>query len=275
MKPIERIGVPSRQAFERYLKAGQPVVIRGLLDNCNAGKSWNPEYIAHVAGEREVPAVKIVNGDYANGETRKITVSRYLQHLTNEDPQSNNRLYLAEMSVNQHLPALLSDIEAPNHYFANLESAAAYCALYIGKSSFSQLHYHTHGSAMLNIVHGSKRVQLYPPSETTYLYPYPASSPRANMSRTTEAVPDPRKYPLFAKADCLDLVLHKGETLFIPIFWWHAITNPEDINVALVMFWSRKLWRRFPPSGLRAAYFYRLRKEVPALIKQASRRLTR
>lgn len=272
MNPIERIAIPGKQEFDRYLESGQPVIIKGLLENCNAGKLWNPDYIANIAGERLLPAVSIVNGDYANAETKQITVKDYLQHLAGEDQHSNTRLYLAEMSIRQHLPELLEDIESPDYFFAAKESASSHCALYIGKSSFSQLHHHTHGSALLNIIHGSKRVRLYAPSETKYLYPYPPSSPRANMSRTTEAVPDPEKFPLFSKADYADFVLEKGETLFIPMFWWHAITNPDEVNVALVMFWSRKFWRRLPPRGLRAAYYCRLKKEIPTVAQKVSRR---
>ncbi len=261
MDRIERIDAPSPEYFrENYLEPGRPVVLRGISKHWPASTKWSDDYLVDLVGDRTVNATRMINGNYVDSTNIDLSLREYVDALKSAS-ETDERLYLAELPIEEYLPELLDDIVIPT-YFDKTESSPR-CFLYMGQSVFSQMHYHIFGSALLSPIRGYKKVRLVAPDQTRYLYKYPWYSENGNMSRTTSLEPDPNTFPDFSKARFIDLELKAGESLFIPIYWWHAITN-EAFNVAVVIFWYEKMFNRLPPRDLAMDYLYDLFKESPA-----------
>jgi hypothetical protein len=263
---IEKIVAPNPEEFERrYRIPGRPVLITGVVDKWPAASLWNPDYLSSRVGKNQVPVAFMPKpGDYAGAVRKKMALAEYVAALS-QDGGGPGQPYLGEVSLEKFFPELLEQVQRPA-FVMNEEALNA--VLYFGRRQFSQLHYHPLGSATLCQVYGHKRVWLYPPEQTRYLYKYPWYSSNHNMSLTTSPVPDPYQFPNFSRAKRIELVIGPGELLFIPIYWWHAIQN-EELNVAVVFFWYRSTKSRWlPPPGMRAEYFAEIDRK---LLKRARR----
>jgi hypothetical protein len=262
---LERVEAPSQEEFERrFLKPGRPVLIKGVVDKWPASR-WNPDQLLSRVGSNQVPvSVMPRPGDYAGSVRRKMPLSEYVAALARA-PEGPGEIYLGEVPLAKFFPELLPDVQRPS-FFPQEEPLNA--VLYMGSRQFSQLHYHPQGSATLCQVYGHKRLWLYPPDQTPYLYKYPWYSDNSNMSLTTSPQPDPATFPKFGKARAIELVIGPGELLFIPIYWWHAVQN-EELNIAVVFFWYRSARSRWlPPPGMRAEYF----REIDRIVLSKARK---
>ena len=87
--------------------------------------------------------------------------------------------------------------------------------------SVSSLHYDcVHG--FLCQVYGTKRILLYSPDQEALVYPRRAF----NMFRACHTGPDRidyERYPMFRQARPVEVLLSPGETLFIPLGWFHCV----------------------------------------------------
>ena len=69
---------------------------------------------------------------------------------------------------------------------------------------------------------GRKRWRFISPLETPRLYNFNGVFSQVDLDR-----PDLARYPLFGEATVLDIVLEPGETVFLPLGWWHHVTSLE------------------------------------------------
>ncbi len=261
MDRIERVDAPSLDYFrEHYLEPGKPVILTGITDSWPASTKWSDEYLVDIAGDRALNVTRMRDSNYVGSTSVDLNLGEYIDALKSAS-KTDDRLYLAELPIEEYLPELLDDIVIPTYF--DLTESSPKCFLYVGQSVFSQLHYHIFGSALLSPIRGYKKVRLMAPDQTRFLYKYPWYSENGNMSKTTSLDPDPDTFPDFSEARFIDLELNAGESLFIPIYWWHAITN-EAFNIAVVIFWGEKLFNRMPPRDLAMDYLYDLVKESPS-----------
>ena len=86
---------------------------------------------------------------------------------------------------------------------------------------FPYLHYDVmHLHAWIVQLHGEKEFTVYAPGQEAFLYVDP-QVPWQSCVRNHHA-PDFARYPLLRNAHARTLVLHPGETLFLPAGWWHT-----------------------------------------------------
>jgi len=120
----------------------------------------------------------------------------------------------------QNCPQLLNDFSYPDlgvKFFKKLP------VLFVGGEGAKVLmHY---DMDLANNFHfnfaGTKKVILYPPSETKYLYKVPFSI--VSMEVIDMDDPDLEKFPALASAKGYEIELKHGDALFIPSKWWHFI----------------------------------------------------
>jgi len=86
----------------------------------------------------------------------------------------------------------------------------------------NRCHAHIH-SYLLHQVHGAKRVRLFSPADTPWLY---ANAERRSAVRDFDRV-DGERFPLVARATAYEAVLEPGDALFLPSYWWHEIRVDE------------------------------------------------
>ena len=85
---------------------------------------------------------------------------------------------------------------------------------------------------------GHKLVTLFSPDQSHLLYPNAQCSTLTEYGTRFSAVeditnPDLLRYPLFAKAKRLEVLLAPGEMIYIPSGWWHHVkVVTSSISVA-------------------------------------------
>ena len=272
METIDRIEAPTAEYFrQNYLIPNKPVIMTGITDQWPARSKWSQEYLENLSGDRSLNISSMNDGDYVRSKSSDMTLAEFFSELRNPS-NPDRKLYLGELPFSQYFPELQEDVVIPD-YFDETESTPK-CFMYAGQALFSQLHFHTFGSALLSPIRGYKKVRLYAPDQTRHLYKYPWYSGNSNMSKTTSLQPDKDIYPNFSNAKYIDVKLCEGESMFIPIYWWHGISN-EDFNIAVVIFWGEKMFRRLPPSALLLDYIWDLMKESPEIASGIVRKIMR
>lgn len=241
---VDRVHAPSVEEFNRlYAEPGKPVLITGVVSEWDACSRWNSRYFNSLAGERSVPVKRMRNGAYFKARSELMKLADFLD-IVNKEPVDNERVYLSERSIKDILPEIAGDYTTPVY----INSAKFASVGYIGSQVHSQIHFHPFGKALLCQVTGRKRVKLFAPDQTPYLYQ------KLHFSEIEGEPVDLEKYPLYEKAKYYECEVRAGEMLFFPIYWWHGVETPE-FSSAVVFFWDdpRKL-RWLPPAGI--PWFY-------------------
>ena len=88
--------------------------------------------------------------------------------------------------------------------------------------------------AILHQVLGTKTLTLWPPSARSDLYVASKYNHGAELSLVDAAAPNLTRFPRFAHAPSLRVLLPAGSALYLPAGWWHAVTSLDaTISVAL------------------------------------------
>jgi ribosomal protein L16 Arg81 hydroxylase len=77
-------------------------------------------------------------------------------------------------------------------------------------------------NSFLAQVHGRKRVRLFSPSQDEALYALDAFN-TYRPCRVDAAAPDLARFPRFAEARGVDVVIEPGDLLVIPTGWFHCV----------------------------------------------------
>ena len=247
---VPRVHSPSeRQLYDDFVSRNLPCIITGALDP----SAFPPlrtfkdcAYLRGRCGHRHVP----VKGHYTddegrrvffnrNDEVRRVTLSRYLDAL--DLAAANGRtpdLYLAKVPLRDHLQELAADVHA-----ARVSPETAYGAcfgpllpdgvhMYFGGGgNTTPTHFDAYENLML-VVEGTKRLLLFPPGECDNLYVTRAGGAHFAYSAIQPMVrPQDRDryeskiFPRFNDARCIEVEVHAGEVLYLPIYWWHGVSG--------------------------------------------------
>ena len=217
LQPIDYRTTISREEFqEEYYIPQKPVILRSFTRDWPAMEKWNYSYFKQKAGHAQVE----VFGDWKSNQPtrikmppeRKMTFSEYID-LINEGP-NDFRLFL--FNLFKHAPELKKDFHFPD--FADGWVRSVPVMFFGGEGSDVRLHYDIdHSNVFLTQFQGEKRVTLFSPEMTPYLYKQPMSS-HSNVDLRN---PDFERFPALAKASGYTAVLKHGDTVFMPSSWWH------------------------------------------------------
>lgn len=113
-----------------------------------------------------------------------------------------------------------------------------------GGRRFPVLHYDVMNlHAFITQIRGAKTFWLYRPDQGVHLYP---RDDMENLSRIDGFDPvDLARWPNYAKAESTQVVVHPGETIFVPHGYWHR-TQCHELSIAVT--WnsvSRTNWSAF------------------------------
>lgn len=230
---VEKRTSPSRDEFvERYVRGCRPVVLTDVTRDWPAMKRWSPQDLKQRFGQFDV---EIQDGRDADPdyEENKLVHRRVVRLAPFVDRVlaggATNDYYLTANNE-----ALRSDAFSP--LLADIGSLPPVCdrSQLPERSSFwfgpagtkTPLH---HDTIMLfhTQVIGRKRWRLVSPLETPKLYNF-----NNVFSPVDIDAPDLRRYPLFAEVTVLDVVVEPGETIFLPLAWWHQVES-LDLSMSL------------------------------------------
>jgi hypothetical protein len=247
---VAEIAKPHRltpELFEHELvRPGQPVMIRGLVDDF-AARQWEFPRIAQHLPKRPLHATGVSGGARA---TWTLTPEELVERIATDLPSSAGGAHADWLfDVHDELPELLRDLPPPD-----VCNGERQYRLFMGHETVTPGHYHSFQHALICLIHGKKQVFLYSPKDSRRLYPEPIATETRHYqsSQVDFAEPDLGKFPRVADARVLKATLGPGDALFVPIHWWHAVYGEGGV-MSTSLFWNARLRDyRFPHPGLTA-----------------------
>jgi Cupin-like domain len=222
LRTIDKRSNITREVFKNdYLTPQLPIVFTDLASQWFATEKWTFDYFKQEYGKMEIPVYD--NDFHKPGKgymkpTSKMPFAAYLSLIQKEPTQL--RMFL--FNIFQHAPELLKDVKIPTIMDGFVKE---YPFMFFGgEGSFTPMHYDIDcSSVFLTQFQSRKRVVLFAPDQSPYLYQYPFTV----QSPVNVLKPNYDKFPAFKKAVGYETILGHGETLFIPSTYWHFIEYIE------------------------------------------------
>jgi Cupin-like domain len=237
----------------RYYARNTPVVLFDIANTWPARNKWTLDYFEQELGDEAVEVMMNRDSDLSYerlGERHRTRLKfrDYIGYLR-ENPTSNDRYLVANNGI-LDLPGakrLRDDFESPAEYLdEGISSGRVFMWLGPG-GTVTPLHHDVMN--ILNVqVNGRKRFILVDPLHTRYVY-----NDDGVYSMVDAANPDYSRFPLYAHADPITIVLEPGDALFIPVGWWHHVESLElsvSLSFTNFVFPNEYHWRHPDPSNL-------------------------
>jgi hypothetical protein len=218
LKPLDKRSNLTCEFFaDEYLHSLKPVVFTDLMANWPAKTTWTIENLKQNYGHLEVPIVSL---NYSKPGKRYMEPEMYMsfgEYLTLlERGPMPYRIFL--WNIFKCAPQMCEDFMTPTIMEGFLKDFPM--MFFGGQGAITPMHYDIDMShVFLNQIHGRKRVVLFSPEQSPYLYHLPYSV----ASHVDINKPDLKKHPAFSKAQGWETLLYPGETVFIPSGYWHYI----------------------------------------------------
>ncbi len=221
----KRANLSYEEFCAKYLFPRKPVVITDATVKWKASQ-WTPQWF------KERYSDKIVKTD--QGDMR---MDGFIDAITAESSEPGP--FLREQPLEEVFPDLMDDVlPTPRYVLPNwlgdnyligpinrrLNRESHIEVNFCGRRIFPYLHIDDLGvHAFITQHYGDKEFIVYPPDQEPYLYR--VENDRFSQIKDVDN-PDLNKFPLFAKAKAMRIVLHAGESVFMPCGWWHTTKVP-------------------------------------------------
>lgn len=229
---IEKRPCPPREEFlERYVRACRPVVLTDVADDWPALQRWTPALLRKRFADLPVE-IQLGRESDPRFEQNKDSHKRIVPFAEFID-----RIVAAGNSNDCYLTANNELLKRPEFasLFDDVGSLPSCCdATRLAGSSFfwvgprgtnTPLH---HDTVMLfhTQVVGRKRWRFISPLDTPNLYNY-----EGVFSPVDVDAPDFGRHPRFRDVNVLEVTVGPGETIFLPLVWWHQV-SALDLSVS-------------------------------------------
>lgn len=222
---VEKRGdVPLDEFVEKYVVGSRPLVLTGVARDWPALQRWSPQDLRERFGHLQVEIQAERSAD-PNYEVNKLDHRRSVG-LANFVDQvlaggTTNDYYLTannEMLARPEFAPILADIGSLPA-FCDPSQLARRASFWFGPAgTVTPLHHDTLMLCHTQIV-GRKRWRFISPLQTPLLYNHFEVYSPIDLDR-----PDLARYPLFSQATVLEVIVEPGETVFLPLGWWHQVT---------------------------------------------------
>ena len=224
LEPLEKVADISKEEFlSKYKKTQTPVVMQSITKDWAAREKWSLEYFESLGGDNDV---KIYDSkpstDYKLQHAAETTMKLrdYFKILL----AGENDLRIFFFDMLRQIPSLQNDFSYPDiglHWFKKLP------VMFIaGNRAKVQMHIDIdYADIFLCHFGGKKKVILFSPDQTKYMYHVPFSF--SAYHDVDFENPDYEKYPALKHLKGQEVILEHGDVLYIPPGWWHYIIYEE------------------------------------------------
>jgi hypothetical protein len=235
---VEKRTMPSREEFiERYVVGCRPVVLTDLTQDWPAMRRWSPDDMKSRFGhvEVEIQDERDTNPKYEQTRwlhTQRVQMAEFVDRVVSGGPTNNYYLTANNGLVRQPEFQTLYDDIGTLPPICKPELLRRLSNLWFGPAgTISPIHHDTMMLFHAQVV-GRKRWRLISPLETPRMY----NHTRVYSEIDVDA-PDLNRFPKFGQiGKVLDVVVEPGETLFLPLAWWHEVTA-LDVSISFA-FWN-------------------------------------
>jgi len=218
LQEIDRVETITKEDFLRlYFRPQRPVVIEQFVNDWPAIEKWDLDYMAEVAGDKEVPLYDNRPVDYKDGfnEPHAVMKMREYVDLLKKEP-TKFRIFL--WNILKEVPELQKDFTYPDFGLKLMKGLPM--LFFGGRDSYTFMHYDID---LANIFHfhfqGEKEAILFDQKQNNYLYKIPHSL--IVREDIDFANPDYEKWPALKNAKGFKTKLEHGNVLYMPEGYWH------------------------------------------------------
>ena len=226
---IEKVPLPPFKDFLRdYYYPNRLGFFSGAADHWGARK-WTPRSLVPIVG-----ADAIVEIQYDRDKNQRYEQESYKHHREIkfgefidmvENAGETNNFYLSAGNKAFRNPALrnlLKDTDIIGDGYLDPAQELDRIFLWIGpKGIVTPLHHDLTNNFFIQF-YGSKKWRLIPSLQVPYMH-----NNFHVYSDFEYLTHDPKTHPDFTKADVIEIDVHAGDALFVPIGWWHHVVGLE------------------------------------------------
>ncbi len=214
---IERVsGLDADAFYRRYVATSTPVILEGLAADWPALSKWCPRYFAERYGDVEVTMTDDRESDplydaRTEEHSRPIAMRDFVARVEAARGETND-FYLVAQNRNLEkdgLAPLFDDVSFPEGYL-DPSRAVGGSALWFGPAGTVTPLHHDCSNILFTQIYGEKKVRLVSPYDERLF----------DGALSMYAMVDPSD---LEGALVREVVLEPGETLFIPVGWWHEV----------------------------------------------------
>lgn len=218
LQQIDRVKTISKEDFiKNYFKPQKPVVIERFVEDWPAFKKWDLDYMAKVAGDKDVPLYDnrpVSHEDGFNEAHATMKMSEYIALLKKEP--TKYRIFL--WNILKEVPQLQEDYSYPDFGVKLMKGLPM--LFFGGEDSYTFMHYDIDLANIFHFhFHGKKEVILFDQKQNDYLYKIPHSL--ITREDIDFADPDYKKWPALKQAKGFKTHLEHGNVLYMPEGYWH------------------------------------------------------
>ncbi|KAF6208129.1 hypothetical protein GE061_016579 [Apolygus lucorum] len=237
--PLDRLHCPSLEEFNaEHFSSRIPVILTGCINHWPALKRWNDvNYLLNTAGPRTVP---IEIGSSYTQKDWGMELSSLQDFINKYILQRQTKVgYLAQHQLFDQIPELRNDIVIPD-YCCLTDTDESDCDVSINAwfgpaNTLTPLHHDPKHNLLCQVV-GTKRILLFSPKDSEFLYPHDETLLN-NTAQVDPYHPDKAKFPKFEHAVIYYCNLRPGEMLYIPPKWWHHVVS-LDVSFSVSFWWD-------------------------------------
>lgn len=244
---------PTTVSYDQLVEASdglqQPLLIRGACRQSIAA-NWTLDELFGLEPEDSVTAEYYPDGDRRKQYERVDITFADLRQKMNVEPE---HWYLAERDLDTTFPKVAVDL--PRLSLLTDDARHILRLVFFGTNTQSATHFHVRDQAVLEHLRGKKRVVLAGPNATGALA---TNSPFGGRPQFSTHGPEVGEnavecFTRLAGDDVSSVDLEAGDSLFIPVHWWHWVEGIGEC-LSVTTFWRASIrdWG-YPHPAIRAA----------------------
>jgi Cupin-like domain len=220
----KRPRITRAEFITRHVIGNRPLVLTGLTRDWPAMKRWSPQDLKTRFGhlDVEIQAERSADPNYEENKLahrQKVRLADFVDKVVSGG--ATNDYYLTANNEALRTPEfapLLADIGTlPD--FCNRAELSRLSSFWFGPAGTNTpLHHDTLMLFHTQIV-GRKRWRFISPLQTPRLYNHNNVFSPIDLDK-----PDFERYPLFRDVKVLEVIVEPGETVYLPLAWWHQVT---------------------------------------------------
>jgi hypothetical protein len=254
---IIQLNNPSKDILEDNLNNLSPTIITNTMEQWNALSLFTIENLKKKNITKEIKLNKSII-EQEKTDNVLTPANEFLNWISkqpiNEIPK--NKFYLSEDETFLKLFNLYDTFNSFASYYLSPLSICKSYPIWIGpKGTKTGIHWDPEYRNIICQLYGTKKIYLFAPDQQKYLY---TSNKYDNGSKTSSINfwnIDNKKYPLFSKARYIEIILNKGQMLYIPKYWWHACENQTtSISISIRSYIPSDIITNFPNACLNIAH---------------------
>lgn len=244
---LERVPFTSRKQIEELVRASQPAIFTGALEQWPARSKWSPEYFRARWGDRTLHAHETKwtgKTPYLFAQKEKASQKTIADFFDGTAKDDQYDLYVHQVDAAEIFPGSLDDLDFGSLIDSSSSAPRFRPNVWMGTpGTRSGLHFDS-AENLVAMFHGRKGFVLMEPRFPKLLYPFRSNPTKSQIDPTRV---DWQRFPRLKQAKIYIDSLHPGELLFLPRTWWHYFTSLEfAINSTCWFYWNGVSTNRTP-----------------------------